>query len=193
MNNYEYIIAGLPVLQPDYRGKLDTDAILEEIRSQLSEKDSATLDYLLSGWGEELDEAFYRRASAHSNAFIRDYFAYDLQLRNAKVAFLNKELGRPAGQDAVAFGPEDFDDRPKVDEVLAMKDILGRERGLDELLWARIDELTVMHVFDMDTILGFTAKLKIVDRWTRLDPETGREMFRRLVSDLKDNYTLEIK
>lgn len=150
-------------------------------------------DFLLGGWGEGLDEAFYRSASAHYNAFISGYFAYDLQLRNAKVAFLNKELGRPAGQDAVDFGPEDFDDRPKVDEVLAMKDILGRERGLDELLWARIDDLTVMHVFDMDTILGFTAKLKIVDRWTRLDPETGREMFRRLVSDLKDNYTLEIK
>lgn len=193
MNNYEYIIAGLPVLQPDYRGKLDTDSVLEEIRSQLSEKDSATLDFLLGGWGEDLDEEFYRSASRSSNAFIREFFAYDLQMRNAKVSFLNKELGRPAGQDVVAFGPEDFDDLPKVDEVLAMKDILGRERGLDDLLWAKIDELTVMHVFDMDAILGFTAKLKIVDRWTRLDPETGREMFRRLVRDLKDNYTLEIK
>jgi hypothetical protein len=69
--------------------------------------------------------------------------------------------------------------------VLGQNDILGRERGLDDLLWAKIDELTVMHVFDIDVILGFVCKLKIVDRWLSLDEATGREFFRKLVKDLR--------
>ena len=64
-------------------------------------------------------------------------------------------------------------------------DILARERGLDDLMWQEIDELTRMDVFDIEAILGFTAKLKIIDRWNKLDPETGRELFRKLVDEIR--------
>ena len=191
MNNYEYIIAALPVLQPDFRGSLDSEAILEDIRSQLSTRDNSILDMLLEGWEpDKLDEDFYRKAASSGSPFIRDYFAYDLQMRNAKVAWLNKVLRRPEGQDVVPFGPEDFDDLPKVEAVLDTDDILGRERGLDDLLWQKIDELTVMDVFDLDVILGFAAKLKIVDRWLKLDEASGRELFHKLVKEIKENYTI---
>ncbi len=189
LNNYEYIIASLPVLQPEFRGPLDAGGILEEIRTQLSGKDAADLDFLLDGWdADKLDEAFYREASRRKNGFIRDYFAYDLRLRNAKVAWLNKALGRPDGQDMIPCGEEDFEDLPIANEVLSQQDILGRERGLDDLLWRRIDSLTIMHVFDMDVILGFAAKLKIVDRWLALDEDAGRELFHRLVAEIRENY-----
>ena len=36
--------------------------------------------------------------------------------------------------------------------------------------------------------LGYVAKLKIVDRWLSLDEETGRELFRRLVSEVKGTF-----
>lgn len=190
MNNYEYIIAGLPVLQADYRGPLDAPVILDEIRSQLSLKDASDMDFLLDAWDDEkLCEDYYRRAGASRNGFIRGYLAYDLRLRNEKVSWLNGRLGRPEGQDIMPGAPEeDFEDAARAAEVLSRTDILGRERGLDELLWQRIDALTVMHVFDLDVILGFVAKLKIVDRWIALDETTGRELFRRLVKEIKENY-----
>ena len=53
MNNYEYIIASLPVLQEGYRGPLAADAILEEIREQLSASDAAQLQLVLDGWNPE--------------------------------------------------------------------------------------------------------------------------------------------
>ena len=86
---------------------------------------------------------------------------------------------------------EDFEDAARVAEVLSGTDILARERGLDALLWERIDSLTVMHVFDLDLILGFAARLQIVNRWLRLDEATGRELFEKMVRDIKANYTLE--
>ena len=194
MNNYEYIIASLPVLQAGYRGPLDTEGLLEEIREQLSESDAAALKLVLDGWNiSELTEEFYARAAKSRSAFIREYFLYDRQLRNAKVAWLNKSLGRPEGQDIMPapgadITDEDFEDQARAAEVLAGSDILERERGLDNLLWDRIDALTIMHVFDLDVILGFAAKLQIVNRWLKLDETTGRELFARLVSDMKSQY-----
>lgn len=179
------------MLQPDFRGSLDSGAVIDEIRSQLSARDNSVLDLLLKGWDpDSLDEDFYRKAAASGSPFIRNYFAYDLQLRNAKVNWLNKALHRPEGEDIVSFGPEDFDDLQRVNAILDTPDILGRERGLDDILWQKIDDLTVMDVFDLDAILGFTAKLKIVDRWLKLDEAAGRELFHKLVKEIKENYTI---
>ena len=45
-----------------------------------------------------------------------------------------------------------------------------------------------MEVFSLNVILGFAAKLKIVDRWNRLDPETGAKLFRKLVTQIRSTY-----
>lgn len=191
MNNYEYIVANLPVIASDYRGPLDTDAIISEIRSQLSPKDEAVLDTLLKGFdSDSLDAEFYRTALASKNRFIAGYFGYDLDVRNCRVAYLNKALGRPEGQDLLVLDedePREFEDLEKVNAVLEGSDILERERGLDDIMWERIDELTLMEVFTLDQILGFVAKLQIVARWLRLDPQTGRELFRQLVEEIRNN------
>lgn len=191
MNNYEYIVASLPVIASDYRGPLDTDAIISEIRSQLSPKDEAVLDTLLKGFdSDSLDAEFYRTTLASKNRFIAGYFGYDLDVRNCRVAYLNKALGRPEGQDLLVLDedePREFEDLEKVNAVLEGSDILERERGLDDIMWERIDELTLMEVFTLDQILGFVAKLQIVARWLRLDPQTGRELFRQLVEEIRNN------
>ena len=188
MNNYEYIIASLPVLSEGSAGKVDADALVAEIRGHLSPRDNALMDLLLEGYGDGTQDAeFYRRALGCSNGFLRRFFEYDLAVRNAKVDYLNRALGRPEGMDKVVLGEEepDFDGRAEVDAVLNGSDILARERGLDDLMWQEIDELTRMDVFDIEAILGFTAKLKIIDRWNKLDPETGRELFRKLVDEIR--------
>ena len=75
MNNYEYIIASLPLLSKDGKEMPDTDAILSEIREQLSAKDISTLDLLLSSFDpDKLDAEFYRKAAKDRNRFIREFF-----------------------------------------------------------------------------------------------------------------------
>lgn len=190
MNNYEYIIASLPVISSDYRGSLDYDGIVGEIREQLGSKDRLALDTLLDGFdSEKLCKEFYLKALNSSNAFIRGYFLYDLCVRNERVEYLNKNLGRPQGTDTLNILDEDFEfeDSAKTAEVLAKSDILERERALDDLMWAKIDELCAMDVFSINVILGFTAKLQIVARWLKLDPQTGRELFKQLVDEIRNN------
>ncbi len=194
MNNYEYIVASLPVIQPvgTPGAHVDAQQILDSLHELLSGKDCATLDFMLSGYDSEtLGEDFYVKALAHGNRFISSFFAYDLDVRNVKVEYLNRSLGRPETQDMLVPASREnyeFEGRAEVLSVLESSDILKRERGLDDLMWKKIDEITTMDVFNLNAILGFVAKLKIVDRWEKLDPETGQELFRKLVEEIRSTY-----
>ena len=194
MNNYEYIVASLPVLRLDdlKAGKGLAEQLLGEIRSQLSGRDNALLDFLLLSYDpDQLNADFYRRATTHKNRFVREWFTFDLDLRNEVVAYLNDSLGREKGMDQILLeGREDagFPERAKADAILHGTDILDRERGLDELRWHKINEITLMDYFDIEVILGFVCKLKIIDRWLQLDPDSGRAMFRKLVEDIRSTY-----
>lgn len=203
MGNYEYLIACLPVLTADYRyaDGASFRSLTDGIRSQLPGRDAAALDLLLEGCSAEgLDADFYARALRHPSRFIREYFRFDLNLRNAKVRYLNHALGRPAGQDIVSgaapegvpadpdgnrFTAGEFEEAPRVEEILSEKDLIRREKGLDDLTWAKIDELVVFDYFDLDAVLGFVARLHIVDRWLSLDAETGQALFRRLIEEIR--------
>lgn len=194
MNNYEYIIACLPVISSTEGAgvSIDASALLDDIRSQCSGQDVKVIDFLCRGFdGSTLDEGFYQEALKHKNRFIREYFAYDLDIRNTKVEFLNTSLGRAAGLDIVLperLEEQVFDGREEVDAVLCQDDILTRERGLDDLMWNKIDEITSLDILDLDLILGFIAKLQITDRWLKLDEATGREMFRKIVTGIRKTY-----
>ena len=190
MNNYEYIISSLPVLSQDARpGGASAEDLMAFIRSQLSPKDNALVGLLLRGHDESrLGEDFYREALSSRDPFIREYFRFDLNLRNAKVRYLNRELGRPAGQD-IFLEPEGvFEEKDRAEAVLATHDILGRERGIDDLRWEKILALNAFDYFNIDAILGFIARMQIIGRWIRLDEQTGREMFRRLVEEVRGTF-----
>ncbi len=191
MDNYQYIIASLPVPNKDIRpGDVSRSAeLLAFIREHCSREDNALIDRLLDGYDEsKLGQAFYETALSGSDRFIREFFTFDLRVRNAKVRFLNKALDRPVDQDIFLEPEGEFPEAEKIAAVLQDKDILARERGLDSLMWAKIDDILIFDTFNIDVILGFIAKLKISDRWLTLDEQTGREMFRRLVQEIRGTF-----
>ena len=73
MNNYEYIIAGLPSLSKDWKfTEGDFGAFLEEIKSGCSDKDRELVEWLEKGFDDgNLTAAFYREAMSCRNRFIR--------------------------------------------------------------------------------------------------------------------------
>lgn len=192
MNNYEYIIAGLPDIAPDWKGAdaAGVEAIVQEIRELCSKEDNALIDVLIAGFdGANLDLEFYQKALKAKNSFIRDYFKFDLNVRNAKVRYLNRALERPADTDIFMEAEGEFEEAQKLDAVLNQEDILSRERGMDDLMWSKIESITTFDYFDINVILGFIARLNIVVRWLKLDPETGKQMFARLVDGVRGSYT----
>ena len=194
MNNYEYIVASLPVLRPeDSRSdNVNAEALIAEIREQLSGRDQAVLDQLLAGYdAEQLTEDFYRQILRHKNRFLREWFRFDLDLRNATVGYLNHQLHRAPDHDKILLEEREVEEFPELEaaeRILRGADILQRERGLDELRWHKVDEITLLDYFDLETLLGYVAKLKIIDRWLQLDPDSGRALFRRMVEDIRSTY-----
>lgn len=204
MNNYTYIIASLPALSPDYSFGKETPAdMVAFILEQLSEKDGKLVQMLQDGFDKEkLGKDFYRAALTDRNRFLRDYFRFDLRVRNAKVAYLNGRLGRPEGTDILAFDPDleedaaalkalegvEFEEEAATAQALGSPDLLSRERALDALYNNKIEALTTFENFSLEAILGFLAKLHIVARWFELDEQTGREKFRALVDEVRGSY-----
>ena len=192
MNNYEYLIASLPDISKEWKGSEEQswENIIAEIKGLCSASDNKLVDALLEGYDDsKLCEEFYTKALASKIKFIRDYFTFDLNVRNAKVRYLNKALDRPAGTDIFMETVGEFAECQKLDGVLDTSDILSRERGIDDLMWEKIDEITTFDYFDIDAVLGFIAKLHIVSRWLKLDPESGKAMFARLVDEVRGSYT----
>ena len=201
MKNYEYIIASLPDITTGWKfGEKGPDDYIEEVTSACTEKDKALIEFLMSGYlDENLNPEFYLKALTHKDKFIREYFRFDLNVRNAKVKYLNKALERPAAQDVLTFSEEtsqyvldaagaEFEEAGDLESILNTGDILTRERGIDDLMWSKISDLTTFNYFDIDAILGFIAKMNIVARWYKLDEQTGREMFKRLVDEVRGTF-----
>ena len=206
MSNFEYIIASLPYLTADfkYTDQAGFNSVISDIKRDLDERDDALLDLLLKGFDDKaLNADFYAGILRHRNRFLREYFRFDLNIRNEKVRYLNKQLGREADQDVLTgedpdapdadidgfrFNGGEFEEQLKVQSVFAGNDLVEREKGLDDLLWNKIDELATFHYFDIEAVLAYVAKLHIVNRWLALDEDAGRELFRRLVKEVRGTY-----
>ncbi len=188
MNNYEYIISSLPAISLDWKFGEGTsfDTYVGWIKSQLSDSDIKVVDRLLDGFKDEnLNREFYEAALKDKERFIKEYFTFDLNVRNGKARFLNKAFERPIDQNTINLEVGEFTELQRLDEVLNAPNLLSRERGLDSMMWEKILQITTFNYFDLDAILGFIARLHIIDRWFALDEKTGREMFHRLVDEVR--------
>ncbi len=202
MNNYVYIIAGLPDFTPDWRqGEKSLDEYLEQMHELLSTKDNEVIAFIMKGFDkDQIGPDFYKEALSHKLGFIREFFQFDMNVRNQKVRYLNNALGRAPEKDVLSLrDPEaeetglepeepEFKEAGRLQAILEGGDILSRERGIDDLYWDKIDELTLFDYLNFDRILGVAAKMMIIRRWLILDEETGREMFKKLVDEVRGTF-----
>ena len=202
MNNYVYIIAGLPDFTPDWRqGDKSLEDYLHQVKELLSEKDQETIRLIEDGFNKEkIGLEFYKEALASRSTFIQEFFQFDLNVRNAKVRYLNQALGRDPQKDVLSLVDPDaeeqgieveepeFKEAARLQAILEGKDILARERGIDDLYWDKIDEITLFDYLNFSKVLGLVVKMMIIRRWLLLDEEAGRAMFKRLVDEVRGTF-----
>ena len=187
MDNYVYIVAGLPELTSGFETTgFDYAALKESVMELLSEKDQQLVELMEEGFDEQtLGADFYAKAAESKNRFIREYFDFDGRLRNMKVQYLAKRLGKDGNAFLVDLPEADFDEGKQIEEILADADFVKREQKMDELKWEKASDIARMDYFNMNAILAFLVKAKTVQRWAELDTAKGEEMFRKLVKEIR--------
>ena len=195
MGNYHYIIAGLPelVLNGDNKA-FSYDAVRESIYNSSTEKDRRFIEWFDFGTDEEnLNAHFYRAVMNCKNRFIRLYFALDLEIRNRKVDYVASKMERNADSYKVCPAKNvdlnlSEEQLARLQAIFANKNILEKEQQLDSFKWDYISGLNGYGEFNMDVILAFLAKGKLIDRWNKLDAKAGEEMFRKLVDEVRGTF-----
>ncbi len=191
----------------------------EELYSQIKKPDSLP-SYMVSlieafheskpifpplSWEDQLSWLFYDWAAEHASAFIREWFVFELNLRNLLVGLNCRKFKKPLEQFILCrneiselilkSSAPDFSLYPVfpvVESVLTMDllDMVEREKALDMLRWQVVDEMTLFSYFEIETILAFCLKLAMVERWDMLKPETGKTFFEQLVLDMKKSVPI---
>lgn len=206
MGNYHYIIAGLPDLVLDFENSgYDFDALFEHISEMSSQEDRRCMEWLFFGLKEEnLNNHFYRAAKKSKTKFIREYFAFDQEVRNIQAAYIARKNSLDPedyliGDNEITeqlkyskshdFGLSLYSDiAPEVIKVLETDNILEREQQMDALKWRVSNDICTFNYFDINVILSFMLKASIVKRWHILDRKKGAQLFKELVNDVKGTF-----
>ncbi len=154
----------------------------------------------------ELTTLFYEAMLQQDNKFLRHWYAFNLTLRNLVVAIGARKHEIPYEKQIIGSGDIQESIRKShsrdfglANEVPFMEDLANimrqdevqvREKALDQLRWNYLDEETFFEYFTIERILAFTIKLGIVERWLGIDVDHGKEMFKKLMSELQASYEL---
>lgn len=160
----------------------------------------------------ELATLYYNDALKVNNKFLREWFEFEINLKNMLVfntaqkynlsydkelignTFLVRSLKNKTGRDMgdVAEWPY-FERINQITETnnnssVNQSDIASREKAIDFLRWSVLDEMNLFNYFSIEVIISYMLKLMMIERWLKLDPKTGEELFRRLIGDLQSGY-----
>ena len=157
---------------------------------------------------DQITWLFYEEMFGHRNAFLREWFLFDCNLRNLLAALAVREAAERSSQDPRAALASALVGRTDVTEqilrstapdfglggmapwsarVLALPrgDLVAFEKGVDTLRWQTLDELSVYSYFGIEMVLAFCLKLAMVERWMGLDAAEGKGLLEKLVDELR--------
>lgn len=150
---------------------------------------------------DRLNSLYFTEATESSNAFIREWFQFNLNVRNVLVALNCRTFDKDVEQFVVGsnevsellrtnstrdFGlPVIFPWFEQIARIYEEKDFVKQEKMLDALFWSYLEEESFFHYFSVERIFVYLQQLEIINRWVSLDPEKGKEKFQALINDMR--------
>ena len=154
-------------------------------------------------WENQLARLSYEYLLEHTNGFLHQWFTFENSLKNILAAWNIRKYQLPAegqfiGENMVTEAvrkshAHDFGltaELPFLDKLmhaLAQEKIPEREKAIDRIKWNYIDELNTFNYFTVEVVLGYLLKWILLNRWTRMDAERGRQGIETLVEALENS------
>ena len=156
----------------------------------------------------KLHTLFYEFVTHTKNHFLNEWFLFELKTKNLVAAFnclaykyemsdhlinikeskvinsllLKKKLNPEYFEDEIPFA-HDF-----IRVVESDIGMIEKEKSIDKMKWNYLDEKTFFYYFSIEKILSYIIKLKITERWMKLDKSIGEALLDKLISELKTSY-----
>ncbi|MGE5384007.1 MAG: DUF2764 family protein [Omnitrophica WOR_2 bacterium] len=152
----------------------------------------------------ELSFLYFADALKVKNDFLKSWFEFEINLKNLlifntarkfNVSYENELIGETqltqslkhkTSHDSGDVAEYQYFDR--INQISENTDIATREKAIDQLRWTFLDEMNISNYFSIEVVISYIIKLMIIERWLKLDPKTGEELFRRLLGDLQTGY-----
>ncbi|MDD5449344.1 MAG: DUF2764 family protein [Candidatus Omnitrophica bacterium] len=157
MANYYYFVASLPMLHLEVHPPFSYSAFLDKCREFLSKSDYETV-YSLP---ETIDDI----AGKILNDTVKNWLDFDSTLRNELIKIRAGRRHMDAAKYPRPYGyPSQFIANTALN-AYRNPSIIEGERILDRARWEALTSLEVCHYFDIDFLICYAYKLKILKRW----------------------------
>ena len=139
------------------------------------------------------------------NEFFNQWMEFELNLKNILLLLSNRKQALPfpeiiieANEIAAMLKQNpyaDFGSEPSIDfmthavKIIETENLIEREKKIDGLRWKKLEEMTFFNYFTVEAILSFSIKLMIIERWTILKKEEGKDF----LSSMLHAFTEKIK
>lgn len=159
-----------------------------------------------------LQQLYYEYILQTNNEFLKNWFLFQLNLKNILTVVNCTQFGYSTEEHLIRVNEnknvclllasrklksEWFEDEvPYHREIFKITESprswMEREKALDKLKWDYLDEYTFFYYFTIEKILSYILKLKMVERWTKLDKKSGEELLKKLIDDFAKTDELEV-
>lgn len=157
----------------------------------------------------KLHSLYFEQIITTGNNFLNQWFKFELNTKNILTAFncvqfnysIEKHLIQVTQNNTMYslllnkhLKPELFEeDLPFAHQIFRIAELNispeEREKVIDKIKWDYLDEQTFFHYFTVEKILSYIIKIGIIERWMKLDAETGKALLDKLINELKHSYT----
>ena len=156
-----------------------------------------------------LTSLYYEYALNTKNKFVRSWFGFNQNINNLFIALSARKhdfkfRDQIIGSDYVAdqiknSNARDFGLSSSLDyfntvvRFIDEEDLSNREKMIDQMRWAWLEEITFFNYFTIERIFVFLLQIDMIQRWLKLDKEEGNKYFRKIISSLKDEVQLPLE
>lgn len=172
---YTYLISSLPMLNFSSRPPFGPDEFLVKCKDLIPETEVELLHNIC------YKESTYSGFPA--TGILGKWVGFEIILRNE----LARARARRKKIDASRFIrlPDDFEAHISHIAMAAYRSasILEAEKILDQARWDFLESLSIGHYFDFDFLAVYLLKLKILERWDKIQKADKEHLFNQTVTN----------
>lgn len=170
---------------------------LEDYREENPEQPKLSLE-------NQLTWLYYDFMISQKNEFLKEWFTSLRDVKNIFAIYNSRKFGIDIETQMIGdyeltdaakrTASKDFgmaNELPYIDQVIGIyenTDIVEQEMTFDLFKWNYLDKLNTFNYFSIEQILAFVIKFIMVERWTKLETENSKEIFKKMLNDLENSF-----